>query len=147
MANSGDTFARPKSRIFACPRVTKILAIAVHDASRVCNVEGICDLNPESDELLDRHGRIADEVLEGPALEQFHDDEMFPAVFADVVDGADVQMVQRGRRARLALEPLDGDPVLENASGRNLTATRLPRRRSSARYTTPMPPQTCSRMR
>jgi len=87
------------------------LDIAVDDASRVGDVEGICNLNPESDELVDWHGRIADEVLERPALEQLHDDEVFPAVFSDVVDGADVRVVQRGRRARLALEPLYGEPV------------------------------------
>ena len=44
-------------------------------------------------------------------LEQLHHDEVLPAVLgrlADVVDRADVRVVERGGRARLTLEPVHG---------------------------------------
>jgi hypothetical protein len=53
--------ARPKSRIFACPRgVTKRcdeyvrgLDVAVHDALRVCRFQGVSNLDGEAKQLVD----------------------------------------------------------------------------------------------
>jgi hypothetical protein len=44
-------------------------------------------------------------VLEGSPFEQFHHDELMLVLVAGIVDRADVRIVQRGGRARFALEP------------------------------------------
>jgi len=41
-------------------------------------------------------------------------------VLVDVVDGADVGVVEGGGGSRLALEPLQGDPVVEELLGQEL---------------------------
>jgi len=53
----------------------------------------------------DVHRSRAQTLLERFALEQLHRDER--RVGADVVDGADIRMVQRCGRAGLTLEPFD----------------------------------------
>src|ERR1044072_8538008 len=47
------------------------------------------------------------------AFEQFHDDKGAPFVLADIVDRANVGMVQSGGGARLTLEALEGALVVE----------------------------------
>ena len=48
------------------------------------------------------------QVLERRPLEEFHDDERAPVVLADIVDSADVGMVQSGRGQRLASKSTEG---------------------------------------
>jgi len=43
-------------------------------------------------------------VFQRHAVEKFHGDECLTVVFADVVDGADVRMIESRRGLRLALE-------------------------------------------
>ena len=53
--------------------------------------------------------------------------------FANVVDGADVRMIQGGGGAGLAQEAVDGLLIAgEFSGGRNFTATKRRRRLSSA---------------
>jgi hypothetical protein len=59
-------------------------------------------------------------VLERPSLQVLHDEEGLPLVLADVVDGADVRMVEGRGRLRLALESLLGDRVAEQLLGKKL---------------------------
>ena len=47
-----------------------------------------------------------DEMLERPPFEQLHHEELLPVVFADVIDRADVRVIQRRRRTSLALKAL-----------------------------------------
>ena len=51
----------------------------------------------------------------------------------DVVNGADVGMIQRGRGARFALEPLERLPVTGDFLGQELERDLRPSRVSSAR--------------
>lgn len=46
-------------------------------------------------------------------LEQLHDDELLRAVRPDVIDGADVRMIQRGGRARFTAEPFERLGILD----------------------------------
>ena len=57
---------------------------------------------------LDRQRFSLDAVLEGIALHQFHGDEGLAALLVDIVDGADVGMIQRRGGPGLALEALEG---------------------------------------
>ena len=74
------TFARPKSRIFACPRLVRNkfagLEIAMHDAGGVRDFERIGDLHAEIQQLLDRHRLTLNAVLQGGAFEELHHDEV-----------------------------------------------------------------------
>jgi len=51
-------------------------------------------------------------LLEGLPFEQLHGDERLAFVFINVVDGADVGMIQRRRGARLALEALQDNGII-----------------------------------
>jgi hypothetical protein len=56
-------------------------------------------------------------VLEGIPLEHLHRDEDLSLVLADLMDGADVGMIERGRRARLAADPFHRRRVLGQRLG------------------------------
>ena len=77
------------------------------DAVTVRRVERVRELNCVLEHLqrldVPRGNRFPERV----ALEQLHRDEELPPVFVDVVDRADVRMVERRRRAGLPCEPLD----------------------------------------
>ena len=80
------------------------LDVAVHNALGVRRIERLGDVNPNRKQLFDLQGPIADEVFQGLAFQVLHDDEGLVAVFPNVVDGADIGMIQGGRRLSLAPE-------------------------------------------
>ena len=62
-------------------------------------------LDAEIEEAGRFHRPAADRVVQRLAVEEFHGDEAPALVLADFVNRADVRMVERGGRARFALEP------------------------------------------
>ena len=84
------------------------LDVAVNDVFGVRGVERVGDFDGEREEVFDIHGAAVDAVLERLAVEKFHGDEGLAVLFADVVNGADVGMVERGGRLRFALETGEG---------------------------------------
>ncbi len=66
------------------------------------------DLRPAGDRLLRRQGFLGGNLLEGAALDILHDDVELPVAAADVVDGADVGVVEGGGEARLLEQPVVG---------------------------------------
>ena len=88
---------------------------------------------PSGEEGFQFHRAAADQMLERRAVEELHDDEGASVFFADVVDGADVGMIQRGRGLGFALKALQRlADLAARSSGRNFRATKRPRRVSSA---------------
>ena len=76
---------------------------------RVRGGEALGDLRWRAREAASRRQRpLVEQGLEALALEELHRDEVVAVLFADVVDRADVRVVQDRRGARLALEALDG---------------------------------------
>src|SRR4029077_9972872 len=71
------------------------LDIAMDDSFGVGGIEGVGDLDSQVEQRFEVDGARVDAVLEGFAVEKFHGDKSFAIVVADVVDGADVWMVQR----------------------------------------------------
>ena len=59
-------------------------------------------------------------MLQRLPFQKFHDDEGLAFVFADVVDRADVGVVEGRSGARLALEPLQGLMILCQFLGQEL---------------------------
>ena len=82
--------------------------------------------------MRDRQRPPADLSIEGLSLEQLHGDELRALVLVDFVDGADVRMVERRRRPRLAQEPIGGGFVVGAVRQKELQATRRASFRSSA---------------
>jgi hypothetical protein len=81
------------------------LQISVHDTSIVRVCKRIRRFGPISHRVVDRHGTCTDQSGERFTVDVFHGDERTAALFADLVDRADVGMVQRGRRSRFAEDP------------------------------------------
>ena len=72
----------------------------MHDALFVRGFERIGDLACDGQRLLDRNRAPLDALGQRFALHQFHDE----VVRADIVQRADIGMIQRGDRAGFALE-------------------------------------------
>ncbi len=72
------------------------LDVAVHDSGGVRRIERICNLDPEPQHLVNFHRPPADPVLQGHSLEKLHRDEGVAILFANIVDGADVGMIECG---------------------------------------------------
>src|SRR5579863_93655 len=89
-------------------------AFAVGPVQRVGNFDGV------QEHLLQRQGTFVQPLRERLAFEILHDEEVGPILLADVVEGADVGMIQAGNRASFALKPLAQLGTAGEMSGRNL---------------------------
>ena len=81
------------------------LDIAMDDALPMGLIEGIGDFDGVLNGLFDRKGSFLQAHFERLAFEVLHDEKGHAILLADVVEGADVRMLERGNRPRLALEP------------------------------------------
>jgi len=84
------------------------LDVAMDDAFGVGGVEGIGNLACQIEQDFKLHRPRADAVFQGYAIEKFHGDEGFAVLIADVIDGADVGMVERGGGLGFALKTGEG---------------------------------------
>ena len=82
------------------------LDVAVNDAFGMCGFERVGSLNGEIQQEVHGKGPARDALLQRRALDQLHHQEMMALDFSDLVDGADVGMVQGGGSSGLALESL-----------------------------------------
>jgi hypothetical protein len=76
------------------------------------DVEGISDLDGEREQRVDVHRPVADQVLERGAVEKLHHDERLAFVLPDLVDGADIGMVQSGSSTGFPAESFEGLRIL-----------------------------------
>jgi hypothetical protein len=79
-------------------------------------------------------------MLKGQAIQKFHRDEGLVLVLADLVDRADIRMVQGRGNPCFAAEAFKCVGIIGNVFGKELEPTKRPRSVSSALYTTPIPP-------
>ena len=91
--------------------------VAVDDASSVGRVQGIGDFNCEPQQRIQIERTAGDLVGQESAVNILHDDEGATVLLTDVVDGADVRMIQRGCRLRLTLETAQSLRVSGNLLG------------------------------
>ena len=84
------------------------LDVAVHDAFGVSCVERVGDIDGDIEQAIEFHALAADQVFERLAIEKFHGDEGFGVLFTDIVDGADVGMIQSRGGLGFALESRKG---------------------------------------
>jgi hypothetical protein len=100
------------------------LDVAVDDLARMRRVQRVCHLNRDVDEHVHRHRFSVDQVAERLAFEQLHGDELRALELVDLVDGADVRVVQRRRRARFTQKPTDRLLVADPVRGQELERDR-----------------------
>ena len=79
---------------------------------------------PEVEHRVQAQWTGGEAILQRRALQILHDDERPTVLLADVVDGADVRVVQRRGRLRFAREPAQGLGIASTSSSEtNLSAT------------------------
>ena len=93
------------------------LDVAVDDASAWAASRASAISMPSASSRLEFHRTAGDHVLEGDAVEELHDEEGAAVVLADVVDGADVGMIQGGGRLGFAAETLQRLGILREIFG------------------------------
>jgi hypothetical protein len=81
------------------------LDVAVDDAFRVSGIERVCNLNRQSKQNIGLYGSAADAMLQRYSVEKLHNQERMAILLPDLVDGADIGMIECRRRLRLPLEP------------------------------------------
>ena len=90
----------------------------MHDSLGVRRIEPVRDLNADLQKLRYFDGFPGNAVLESASLKQLHGDKRTAFEFSNVVDGADVRVIQRRRSARFAPKSLDRLRVLRNIVGK-----------------------------
>jgi len=83
------------------------LDVAMNDALQVSGVKRVSSLNSEGQSFVERKRLTGDGVLEGLAVQKFHDDERMAVFFADFINGADVRVIESGGGLRFALETFE----------------------------------------
>ncbi|HUI77606.1 MAG TPA: hypothetical protein VLY24_06805 [Bryobacteraceae bacterium] len=81
------------------------LNVAVNNALVVGGIERVGDFDGQGKKFVEFHRLAADAVLQGHAIEVLHGDEGPAFMFANVVNGADVGVVQGGSGLSFALKP------------------------------------------
>ncbi len=81
------------------------LDVAVDDSRAMRCLQRIGNLDGQLEQRVQRQRSRADPLLQRRPLEILHHDERPPVLLADVVDRADIRVIQRGGRPRFAREP------------------------------------------
>ena len=105
--------ARPKSSSFTPWRVRKMLAgfRSRWIRPRSCTAASVSTtVSAMARGFVKGQGTAREAIGQRLAVEQLHHEVVHAVLMPDVVDGADVRVVQRGDGARLALEPARGGP-------------------------------------
>jgi hypothetical protein len=106
------------------------LEIAVGDAIAVRFIESAGNLRAEREHLRRGERSFLQALRQRLAFEEFHDDEIHAVLLADVVQRADVRMIEAGNDFGFAFETLAagsivGEFVGENLDGYNTLQTRI----------------------
>jgi hypothetical protein len=102
------------------------LDVAMDDAFGVGGVESTGDLHAEIEDGFDVEGLFRDQMLEGVALEKFHGDECAIFTLVDVVDGANVGVVESGGGASLATETFERLRIVSDVVGQEFQGDKGP---------------------
>ena len=84
------------------------LDVAMNDSLGVRGIERVGNFDGDIEQAVEFERAAVDHVLQCGAIEKFHGDERLAILFANIVDGANVRMVQRRGCLRFALEAPQG---------------------------------------
>ena len=90
------------------------------NALRVRGIEGVGDLNADLQCVINLNAAAADALLQVLAFEQLHHQERLALILFNLVDGADIRMVQQRGGAGLALKTLQRALVAVELLGQKL---------------------------
>jgi hypothetical protein len=90
------------------------------DAFGVRGVECIGDFDSDIEKAIEFEGLPGDEVFERNAVEKLHDNEGFAVLFTDVVDGANVGVIEGGSGLRFPFETGKGLRIFGDRVGKEL---------------------------
>src|SRR5437868_13368541 len=93
------------------------LNVAMNDAFGVGGVERIGDLNGQIQQSLRLQRTSADDLLQALPFQILHHNEQPSLVLANLMDGADVGMIQRRSGASLAAETLQSWRIIGDLVG------------------------------
>ncbi len=116
------------------------LQVAVDHPVAVGGSERVGDLGGDHDGLRQRHRTAGQPVRQGPPFQVLHHEEHTFLVLSDIVQGADVRVVQGGDRLGFLLEPARRPGSALSWEESTLRATSRSSLVSRARKTSPMPP-------
>ena len=102
------------------------------DAVSVCRLKSVRDLDPEAEHLCERQRPAFDTCRQRLAFEQFEDEVVGVVLAADVVQAADVRVIEGRDRLGLALEAGAELRSLASSGASTFTATLRSRRVSRA---------------
>ena len=94
--------------------------VAVDDAFRVGGVERVGNLDRQPEQNIGFDRSAGDAMLQRHPVEKFHDQKGMAICLPDLMDGADIGMVQRRGRLRLPLEAGQGLSVFGDVNGQKL---------------------------
>ena len=77
------------------------------DPRSVSGLQSADNLATQIEDAIDRQRPLRNQCVERLPIQQFHDEIRLALILTDVVDGANVRMIERRRRARFADEPAD----------------------------------------
>jgi hypothetical protein len=83
------------------------LDVAVNNSLRVRRVQCVRDFNSQVQHLLQRQRLAGNALLERLAVEKLHRNERLAVFLADIVNRADVWVVERGSSFCLTLKPFE----------------------------------------
>ncbi len=74
------------------------------DALRMCRVESVGNLDRQTEQYICLHRLSGDAVLQRQAVQKLHNEKRMAVLLSNLMDCADIGMVESGSRLRLPLE-------------------------------------------
>ncbi len=96
------------------------LDVAMNNALRMGGIEGVRDIESDLQKAMQLHRLAADEMFQGDAIQKLHDDEGLIVIVVNLMDGADVGMVQGRSCARLAAKARQGQRIVSDLGRQKL---------------------------
>src|SRR5215471_2764494 len=96
------------------------LDVSMDDALRVRGVQPVCYVNRHIEQRFWFHRAASDGVFQRLTFEKFHCDERSAVLFANVVDRADIGMVQCGSGFGFAAKPFERLRIVSQRIGKKL---------------------------
>ena len=116
------------------------LQVAMDDTLSMCDLKGIRHLDAETEDLVKRQRAPLQTGRQRLALEQFEHQILGVVLAADVVQPADVRVIERGDRFGFLCKPGAEPGVTGQLRRENLDGDAAVQARVARRYTSPMPP-------
>jgi len=94
--------------------------VTMNDALGVSGIESVGDLDGDIEKAVQFEWLAGDEMLQCDSIEEFHDDEGFAVRLSDVIDSANVGVVQGGSGLRFPFEAGERQRIFGDLVGQEL---------------------------